>query len=249
MVTAAIATPIVIIALALLPFLTPLWIYPGQERAEADAWTGWPIETVHSVTGSVLADLIIGPPDFDQVVDGSPVFDSAEQGHLRDVRTVLIGFAALAVVGAVALAVALWTGRGTAQAWRGVGWGARILVVAILAIGIFSVVAFDTAFELFHRLLFPAGSYTFDPATERLVQLFPEVFWYQTAIAIGIVIIVLSVLAMALAWWRGRVVGAARAVSAAGDADLAAMGAAAPTGEADETTDGPANGAASDPAR
>jgi integral membrane protein (TIGR01906 family) len=213
--TAAIAAAIVILAIAHLPFQTPRGLFAGQDRAEADAWTGWPIETVHAVTGSVLSDLIIGPPEFDQTVDGAPVFDEAERGHLRDVRTVLIGFTALAVVGTVALIAALGMGRGDTQAWRGVGLGARILAIGIVAIGIFSVVAFDTAFELFHRLLFPAGSYTFDPATERLVQLFPEAFWYQTAIAIGLVIIVLAALAMALAWWRIRIVRGDRRAAAA----------------------------------
>jgi integral membrane protein (TIGR01906 family) len=205
-----IATAIVLLALSILPFLTPLWIYPGQERAQADAWTGWSIETVHAVTGEVLVDLIIGPPAFDQQVDGAPVFDAREQGHLRDVRTVLIAFAVLAAIAAAVLAIAWWLGRGGTAAWRGVRVGAEVLAVAVVAIGLFSVVAFDQAFALFHALLFPGGSYTFDPATERLVQLFPESFWYETAIALGIVIIGLAIATIILATWRIRRVTALR---------------------------------------
>ena len=51
------------------------------------------------------------------------------------------------------------------------------------------MVAFDALFETFHEVLFPAGSYTFDPATERLVQLFPFQFWQETAIVVGVVIV------------------------------------------------------------
>ncbi len=198
----AVATAIVIVGLAVLPFLTPLWFFPAQERAHADAWTGWPIETVHRVTGAVLADVIIGPPDFDQVVDGVPVFDERERGHFRDVRTALIVFATVVAVAAAVLVASWWSAREGTAAWKGIRLGAKALAVAVVALGILAAVAFDTVFALFHALLFPAGTYTFDPATERMVQLFPEALWYETALAVGIVIVALSIAAWALASWR-----------------------------------------------
>jgi integral membrane protein (TIGR01906 family) len=201
---AAVSTVIVLLGLAVLPFLTPAWILPTQARAEADAWTGWPIETVHEVTGAVLVDLVVGPPDFDQTVDGAPVFNERERGHLRDVRTLLIAFAVLVAIGAAILVSAWWLGRGGTAAWRGMRTAAKVLAVAVVALGVLAVVAFDTLFELFHVLLFPEGSYTFDPASERLVQLFPYAFWYQTAVAIGVLVVLLAVGTIALASWRIR---------------------------------------------
>ena len=53
---------------------------------------------------------------------------------------------------------------------------------------------------MFHELFFPAGSFLFDPGTDRLVQLFPETFWVETTIAVGAVIIGLSL----LLGWLGR---------------------------------------------
>ncbi len=73
----------------------------------------------------------------------------------------------------------------------------------MIAAGIFSVVAFDTAFELFHRLFFGPGTYSFDPRTERLVQLFPDQFWFETSLALGAVLLVLALLVLVAA--RGRV--------------------------------------------
>ena len=61
-----------------------------------------------------------------------------------------------------------------------------------------SVVAFDQAFEVFHELFFAGGTYTFDPATDRLVQLFPIQFWEETTLALGIVLVILGSLC---AWW------------------------------------------------
>ena len=61
--------------------------------------------------------------------------------------------------------------------------------------------AFDAAFELFHRLFFSAGTYTFNPATDKLVQLFPEAFWSEIAIAVGVVVLVAAILT---AWQASR---------------------------------------------
>jgi integral membrane protein (TIGR01906 family) len=207
---AAIATALVLLALGILPFLTPAWIHAAQDRAQADAWTGWPTETVRAVTGSVLHDLILGPPEFAQTVDGVPVFDAAEIGHLRDVRTVLLAFAAVVSVAAVALVASWWAARGSSRFWRGVRFGGANLAIIVVGLGLFAAVSFDTAFELFHQLLFPQGTYTFDPATERLVQLFPEAFWFDTAIALGVVLVALGVGAVAIGTWRLRRLAAAR---------------------------------------
>ena len=152
-------------------------------------------------TDAILADLVFGPPDFDVTVEGEPVLNAREREHMRDVRGVFIGFFAVALVAA---AGALWIAarrhggarRGT---WRAVRGGAKGLAVALVAGGIFAFVAFDALFETFHRLFFAGGSYSFDPSTDRLVQLFPFQFWQETAIAVGAVCIVVAVIVAAVA--------------------------------------------------
>ena len=82
--------------------------------------------------------------------------------------------------------------------------GALGLVATLVVGGIVALVAFDTLFEVFHRLFFAGGSYTFDPRTERLVQLFPFQFWQETAIALGVVAIVAALIVAAFATRTGR---------------------------------------------
>jgi integral membrane protein (TIGR01906 family) len=77
-----------------------------------------------------------------------------------------------------------------------------VLAVAVVSLGIVALVAFDTLFAVFHEVLFPAGSYDFDPATERLVQLFPFQFWQESAIVVGIVIIAISAVVALVAHGR-----------------------------------------------
>ena len=66
--------------------------------------------------------------------------------------------------------------------------------------GLAGILFFDQAFELFHELFFPAGSYLFDPFTEKLVQLFPQAFWIDSTIGVGAVVVALA----AGLWWLGR---------------------------------------------
>jgi integral membrane protein (TIGR01906 family) len=195
----AVASAFVVLAVTIPLFLNPLWVSFEQGRAEAAAWTGFSESDLRAATGSILSDLVIGPPDFAVEVGGTPVLDEKERGHMRDVRGVFIGFFAVAVVLGITALVIAARRRGAARAasWRAVWGGAVGLIATLVTLGLVSFVAFDTLFEVFHEIFFAGGSYTFDPATERLVQLFPFAFWQETAIVLGIVSIVLALL---LAW-------------------------------------------------
>ena len=91
---------------------------------------------------------------------------------------------------------------GTVRTWRAVRIGALALVIGLVVAGGLALVAFDVLFEVFHTLLFPGGSYTFDPSTGRLVQLFPFRFWQETAILVGIVAVILGLVVAAVATSR-----------------------------------------------
>jgi integral membrane protein (TIGR01906 family) len=194
----ALATAVVIVTMSILPFLTPEWVGFEQGRAHATAWTGYSTEELRVATESILSDLVFGPPGFDVEVRGEPILVERERGHMRDVRSVFVGLWVLAAVSVVILVGVVVRGARQA-AWRSVRRAALILAGTIVVFGVVALVAFDVLFEVFHRLLFPAGSFTFDPATERLVQLFPFQFWQETAIVVGIVIVLLSLGVAALA--------------------------------------------------
>jgi integral membrane protein (TIGR01906 family) len=120
-----------------------------------------------------------------------PVLVERERGHMRDVRTVFSGLWLLAAASVVVLLLgSRWRDR--AVVWRAVRRGALVLAGAVALVGVIAVVAFDVLFEAFHRILFPAGSYTFDPGADRLVQLFPFTFWQETAVVVGVVIIAIA---------------------------------------------------------
>ncbi len=200
------ATGLAIIALAIPLFLNPVWVPFEQDRTQAMAWTGFDASRLSAATGSILHDLVIGPPAFDVAIDGRPVLDERERQHMRDVRGVFIGFYVLtiaAVLGALFVIVRRRaSAAGRASTWAAVRAGAIGLAVGLVVVGAVATVAFDALFETFHRVFFPGGSYTFDPRTERLVQLFPFDFWQETALVLGVVCLVGAGLVAAFAHRR-----------------------------------------------
>ena len=213
----AIAAAVVVIAIAILPFLTPAWVSFEQGRTGAAALTGYSPTELNAATGAILHDLVIGPPDFAVTVGGAPVLEERERAHMRDVRGVFAGFGLLAIVSAIGL-VALAAGARAMghpeRSWAAIAAGMRGLIVGIVVAGVISAVAFDAVFELFHRLFFPGGSYTFDPRTDRLVQLFPFDFWSETTIVLGIVIVAIAAVVAVVSGRRARAGAAERAASA-----------------------------------
>ncbi len=198
------ATALALLAVAVSPFLTPAFVAFEQGRADAAAWTGLPPDDLRLVTDAILRDLVVGPPRFDVSFDGVPVLTEGERSHMRDVRGVFTGFYLAAAVSLVVIAAG-WVAAGRSARWsRGSWWiamraGAAGLAALLVTAGVITLVAFEAAFEVFHRLFFSAGSYTFDPRTDRLVQLFPEVFWMETAIGVGAVALNLAIVAVLIA--------------------------------------------------
>ena len=196
------ATAIVIVTVAILPFLTPQWVALEQGRSQAEAWTGFTTEELRTATNAIWSDLVFGG-DFAVEVRGTPVLEAREQAHMADVRTEFRGLWILAVISVVGLVLASRR-RDRAGTWRAVRGGALGLTVGVVILGIVAFVAFDQLFETFHRIFFPAGSYLFDPRTDRLVQLFPFTFWQETAIVVGVVIIAIALIAGVVAGRRAR---------------------------------------------
>jgi integral membrane protein (TIGR01906 family) len=227
----SVATAFVLLGASILPFLTPAWVEFEQHRTVSINWVDIYPENDDRMTESLLSDLVLWTGDFGvraitERIEGHPIpggagpvaLTDAERQHLRDVRQVFDGFFLVVLMSAGALAITWRRARPREERlawWRGVRRGATGLTVAVAVLGAISIVAFDAAFEVFHRLFFAAGTYLFDPATSRLVQLFPDQFWSDTVLALGGVTIALAVLTVFVAGRRAAQASSARASSAA----------------------------------
>jgi integral membrane protein (TIGR01906 family) len=208
----AVATAIVLVALAIVPFLNPVWVSFEQGRSEAAAWTGYTAEELRTATDGILGDLLLWRGDFDVRIGGEAVLTATERAHMIDVRRVFAGFGIAAIVAAGALVFTRRRATDRPAFWRSVRAGAVGLALGVVIVGVVSVVAFDAVFELFHRIFFSGGNYLFDPTTDRLVQLFPYRFWLETSFALGCVVLLLSAVTIVIADRRLGGTPAARAV-------------------------------------
>jgi len=214
----ALAVAIVILAASVAPFLSVAWVGFEQDRVGAAALTGFSEPDLHRVTNAILGDLVLGSGYFEVTADGSPrgvvVLNDREQAHMRDVRGVFRAFGLVALGSVAVLAFAARRSRGAPTArrrlWRSVRHGAQGLAVGVAIAAGIALVAFDAAFEVFHGLFFPQGSFDFDPRTDKLVQLFPDAFWSETTIAVGAVALLA---ALAVGWVARRHEAAAAAAA------------------------------------
>ncbi len=198
----ATATALVLLGASILPFLTPAYVRVEQDRAGVQI-EGYVPGDLDRIASSLLGDLLLWQGDFGVTAVGSPVLNDRERGHMRDVRGVFAGFEILVLVSVVVLVAAFRPARdpeARAATWRAVLSGARGLAIGLVVVGAFAVLAFDAAFEVFHRLFFSAGTYTFDPRTDHLVQLFPEQFWSDTTVAVGVIALGAAI----LTGWQAR---------------------------------------------
>jgi integral membrane protein (TIGR01906 family) len=186
------ATILSLVGIAIGLFFNPVWVAFEQGRTGADLWTGYPPQTLRSVTDAVLSEVYLGPGTFAQSVDGVAVFSARERAHMADVHGIVVEFFGLVLAAFAVVVSGGVLGRGAGWYWRAVARGAAILAVGAVGVGLAFGLVFDQAFTLFHDLLFASGTWDFDPATDRLVQLFPYSFWTETSVGIAVVGLLLT---------------------------------------------------------
>jgi len=183
---AAFLTLLALIAGTLGLFLLPPVVHLLLDLADAADNLNVAAPVAHALSDELVRDLLVGGT-FGVPLGAEPLLSDSERSHLVDVGVL---FRILMIVGAISLA-ALTTLFIRRRRWffQALHDGALLLATgAVLAGGAFAF-AFDATFTFAHELLFPGGNWTFDPATERLVQLYPMNFWLLTAISFCLVLV------------------------------------------------------------
>lgn len=184
-----------------LALINPLFIGWLQDRHDVADKLQRSQEEVDRINGEIVWDIISGGEFGAAFANGRAVLDESERSHMNDVSRLV---RLLVILDLVALAFAAWGGRLLRTEVRRLGrmlvYGAGGVGAATLAIGAFAVLAWDSAFTLFHELLFPPGTWTF-PADSSLIQLYPPGFWFDAAMAAGALILITAA-ALSYAGWR-----------------------------------------------
>ncbi len=118
-----------------------------------------------------------------------PLFNARETAHLADVRDLfqlLFTVQTIAVAAVLTLAVlmlVLWPVRALAAAAL---YGALLTFGLVGLTGLVAATGgFDAAWDRFHTILFSNDFWRLNPASDHLIQMFPEAFWRDISLLIG----------------------------------------------------------------
>jgi integral membrane protein (TIGR01906 family) len=153
----------------------------GFTKADRLHWANIALDYLLNNAGiSFLGDL--------RFQNGSPVYNERELHHMVDVKNTVKGALTVWVVSLALLVVlGIWAWRGgwmdafRAGMVRG-GWLTVILLVGIL---LFVLFGFGVFFVLFHDVFFQPGTWMF-LYSDTLIRLFPERFWRDIFIIVGL---------------------------------------------------------------
>ncbi|MBK8135359.1 MAG: TIGR01906 family membrane protein [Chloroflexi bacterium] len=138
--------------------------------------------------------------------DGAALFTQRELGHMVDVKAVTRAAFALLTASLAVFPLCAWILARSGQPGQlrnALIRGAVFTLSAIVAILFGATVAWDTFFALFHRAFFADGTWIFY-TSDTLIRLYPEKFWFDAALTIGILVIGGALLILVLSVWQWR---------------------------------------------
>ena len=120
--------------------------------------------------------------------DCTKLYNERELQHMLDVKNVVQGalwvwYASLGWL--LVTGILAYFDGWKAEYRRALRFGGWLTVALLAAILIFVLVAFGVIFVMFHNIFFESGTWTF-LFSDTLIRLFPERFWRDTFLAVGL---------------------------------------------------------------
>ncbi|MGA3094195.1 MAG: TIGR01906 family membrane protein [Dehalococcoidales bacterium] len=139
----------------------------------------------------------------------APLFDQADILHMKDVKGLVwvdyrLLLAAMFYSLIYVLVSSIWNKRSVRRDLAlGASWGGGATVGLLCFLGVFAVTSFDWFFTTFHEIFFPQGNWQFPPG-DHMITLFPDGFWSDVTLLVGIVTLglALAVGGLGLFWLR-----------------------------------------------
>ena len=137
-----------------------------------------------------------------------PVYNQKELIHLEDVRKIIDIFKMLEILSLIvflATGLTMFFKFGVSRLLKGLQAGAVVTVVFLGSVMLWALIDFNSIFYFFHILSFSNDLWLLDPATDYLIMMFPEGFFFDSAILIAATIIAVAILIWFAAYVMKRV--------------------------------------------
>jgi len=187
------------------------WLYRyGFDKYDVGKTTGLKQPELNKATDGLISYFNSGEELIDITVmkDGEPfqLFNEREIGHLKDVKA-LFGLVYRLLLGTlvyslVYLGVSFFLWKDRQRMAQGLLYGGGLTLVLMAALGVATLVDFDRLFRQFHLISFANDLWMLNPATDYLIMLFPQGFWYDAALFCALVAIAGALVVGGVGWWR-----------------------------------------------
>jgi len=189
------------------------WFYTyGFDKYEVSETTGLDDEQLSLVAHELISYFNSGEETISvyAVKDGEPfqVFNEREVIHLKDVKG-LFGLVYGLLLGTgiyacVYFGVSLFWWRESRPPARGLLRGGVLTLVIMVVVGVMVAINFDWFFRQFHLISFANDFWMLDPATDYLIMLFPQGFWFEAATYCALSTALGALVLGGLGWWYLR---------------------------------------------
>jgi integral membrane protein (TIGR01906 family) len=200
-----------VLAIPMLIVSVAVNIYAGSVDLYTGGFAKYQISAVTGISNPQLKDVALGMVDYlDRKIQSPqvevdikgikrPVYSQKELIHLEDVRKIIDVFKMLEI-----LSLIVFLGMGLSMFFKfGVSWllkglqaGAAVTVIFLGSAMLWALIDFNSIFYFFHILSFSNDLWLLDPATDYLIMMFPEGFFFDAAI-----LMVAAVIAAAILIW------------------------------------------------
>ncbi|MBI4302183.1 MAG: TIGR01906 family membrane protein [Chloroflexi bacterium] len=204
------AVPILLLTSTIRYVANSPWFYAyGFDKYDVSGETGIAKDDLPAVARGLISyfNSSAEPISLEVTVSGRklPLFNQREVVHLKDVKdlirkvyrvqTVALIFVAAYVVGSFWWQRKTW-GRDMAQ---GLFLGGVLTLTLLVALGMGALLDFDALFLQFHLLSFANDFWQLDPSRDRLIQMFPQGFFFDATMFIAGAVVVEAALLIGIA--------------------------------------------------
>ena len=209
-----------VLAMTMLIVSVAVNIYAGSMGLYTGGFAKYHISAVTGISNPQLKDVAQGmvnyfegkvqSPQVEVDINGikKPVYSQKELIHLEDVRKIIDIFKMLEILSLIvflATGLTMFFKFGVSRLLKGLQAGAVVTVVFLGSVMLWALIDFNSIFYFFHILSFSNDLWLLDPATDYLIMMFPEGFFFDSAILIAATIIAVAILIWFAAYVMKRV--------------------------------------------
>ncbi len=196
--------PILLVLVSVRLMLTETWLDFEYSRLPEDAY-GWDNE-VRREYGPYGIRYLLNDEDISYLaelkIDGQPAFREKELEHMEDVQAVIQAVLWVLTISLILFAAGIvllaYFSRVRLPSVFFYGGAATLITIVLLVVLV--VVSWDFFFDTFHAFFFAEDSWRFY-RDDTLIRLYPQQFWFESSLAVGILTIGGAVLCMGIPWW------------------------------------------------